>query len=27
MNRLKLAVKGRGGPNPRMWQNTGMIRE
>jgi len=27
MNRLKLAVKGRGGPNPRMWQNTGMICE
>ena len=27
MNRLKLAVKGRGGPNSRMWQNMGMICE
>ncbi len=27
MNRLKLAVTGRGGPNSRMWQNTEMICE
>jgi len=27
MNRLKLAVKSRGGPNTRMWQNTVMICE
>jgi len=27
MNRLKLAVISRGGPNTRMWQNTVMICE
>jgi len=27
MSRLKLAVTSRGGPNPRMWQNTGMTCE
>jgi len=27
MNRLKLVVKDRGGPNSRMWKNTGMICE
>jgi len=24
MSRLKRALTGLGGPNPRMWQNTGM---
>lgn len=27
MNRLKLVVKDRGGPNSRMWKNAGMICE
>jgi len=27
MSRLKLAVKSRGGPNTRMWQNTVMTCE